>query len=132
MLFGMAFELMFKAISVVSDNDLAFSHNLADLAQEAGIQFTDQEIALFKILTEYVIWGGRYPVPKNKKTFQTFDKIASEALFDKINCGGLDIMRSNHLLDWENLNRIWKKVRHQFSVLYESKQNTQKLEIPKY
>jgi hypothetical protein len=40
------------------------THNFIALAKRAGVSLTPNEEALLRRLTSYVIWAGRYPIPK--------------------------------------------------------------------
>lgn len=67
MLMGMSFELMFKAFVVAVGKEVITTHDLNNLAKEAGFTLEDKEKEIFTILTGYIMWEGRYPVPKDNK-----------------------------------------------------------------
>lgn len=105
MLFGMAFELIFKAIIVAMKKQPKHSHDLGSLANETGIEFSTEELSTLKMLAEVIVWGGRYPVPKNKQDLEKYYGLARNE--------GIS-------LSWEDLDRIWEKGCQKFSSTYNS------------
>lgn len=122
MLFGMALELLFKAISVASGEEPEHSHKLNDLAARTGIDFSDSEHNMLALLTESILWAGRYPVPKRRNAVEEYNRLASDVLSDreKLKLGDLDLVveRYNNALDWEKLDSIWHKATARFMDLY--------------
>ncbi len=87
MLAGMAVEVMLKAILVnipgVSDvvtkrknagvteqekvlRKIFYSHNLADIADQANVELSTDLKRIAEILSEYISWRGRYVLPTEK------------------------------------------------------------------
>src|SRR5687767_8473036 len=46
------------------------THAVADLARAEGLLLSDDEHRLLKILEQYVLWLGRYPMPLKKDSYQ--------------------------------------------------------------
>lgn len=71
MLGGFAIENLLKAIKVSQGSqvfdDRGFftlkTHNVLELAVEAGVELDAAEEALLERLEQFVIWAGRYPIP---------------------------------------------------------------------
>lgn len=93
MLCGMALELLFKSIIVAHGNDPKATHRLDELAKAAGINPEPQELQVLRLLSESVIWDGRYPIPKNEEYFESYNsiKIVDESL------------------DWDEVNTLWHR-----------------------
>lgn len=80
LLYGMAFECLLKArcleagIRLVGDEGVLAKrfkkHALRDLALEAQIKLSDREARLLDVLGRYVVWAGRYPIPKDADSFK--------------------------------------------------------------
>ena len=63
MLCGMSLELIYKAIVVANNNEPnTRSHSLKELSKEAGLQVNNEQSGMLQILSEAIIWDGRYPV----------------------------------------------------------------------
>ncbi len=109
MLCGMSLELLYKAISVAKREQVLTTHNLIDLAYAAGIKTDGLTEPILKLLTESVIWEGKYPVPKDKyrKSFYTANNLYNEVMYQKGQLFGYEIQKPTRALDWESFNEIW-------------------------
>tara|TARA_R110002094_G_scaffold215619_1_gene186228 strand:- start:1561 stop:2106 length:546 start_codon:yes stop_codon:yes gene_type:complete len=67
MLMGMSLELIFKAFYVANKKIPPTIHTLNNLSAESGINFSDKEKKILEVLSEYVVWEGKYPIPKDTK-----------------------------------------------------------------
>ncbi len=85
MLCGMSLELIYKAISVAKGDQVKTHHKLIDLAQAAGIKIDNQAKAYLKELTEFIIWAGKYPVPKDNQKESFFRNSAQYLSWDSFN-----------------------------------------------
>ena len=109
MLCGMALELVFKAIIVAQNQEPPSIHNLIELARKADVEYSDDEEGLMQILSESVIWEGKYPVPKKQEHLEQFNELCLEHLYDKASLGSLEVLKSNDSLSWESVNNLWKR-----------------------
>jgi hypothetical protein len=107
MLCGMALELLLKAILVARGSEPKAVHSLAALNEAAALPFSSKQHGLLRILSEAVIWDGRYPVPKDKKHFKEYAELRYEHLFDQVSSGKLKILRPNDKLGWQSFNELW-------------------------
>lgn len=107
MLCGMALELLFKAIVVGMDKEPNAVHSLVSLSQDASLSYSEKQRGLLRILSEAIIWEGRYPVPKAEKQFHHASEERREHLFDKVPLGKLNVLRPNDNLSWESFNELW-------------------------
>ena len=71
MLVGMAFENLGKALLIQMKSPIAKngtfmhkSHKLIDIFNDANIKVSKEENFLLERLEQYIIWAGRYPIPK--------------------------------------------------------------------
>lgn len=78
LLAGLAIENLIKGLSIKKDSALIDNgkldqslgkHDLLALARKAGVRLTEEERSLVERLTEYVIWAGRYPIPKRSDSY---------------------------------------------------------------
>jgi len=108
MLCGMSLELLYKAIVVAKGNEPnTTSHKLTNLASDAGVSVTKKQQGLLEILSESVIWYGRYPVPKKQEHIQNIIELKCENLYDKKLLGKLHVLTPNGALNWESFNKLW-------------------------
>ncbi len=112
MLCGMSLELLYKSIVVANGEEPnTKSHFLFDLAKEAKVNVTNSEKGLLKILSESIIWEGRYPVPqeKQKQQMDKLETLARTHLFEKESIGNINILKPNKALNWESFNNLWNE-----------------------
>ena len=109
MLCGMAMELLLKTIIVAKGGEPKATHHLDELAVEAGVIFTPQQVGLLKILSRSVIWGGKYPIPKREQEWNELVNLERELLFKRGSLGdtGLTVYSRNDALEWESFNELW-------------------------
>lgn len=119
MLFGMSLELLFKAISVASKNEPQHSHMLEQLAEKSEIDFKESEYNILKMLTEYIVWDGRYPVPKRKKMFEQHIRHQPDFFHGESDSSRFRTPKNTDAFDWEKLNLIWNKAHSKFFDLYD-------------
>lgn len=110
MLCGMAFELLFKAIIVAKGQRPQTNHKLVALSQDAGVAMTDTQLRTLKILSESVIWDGRYPVPKDERHFHELNELHWEHLYDPVPGMAIKLKRPNDRLSWKSIRELWDLV----------------------
>jgi HEPN domain-containing protein len=69
---ALSMELLFKAIIVAKGGVAPNKHVLVDLASKADIAFSENQKATLELLTEFIIWNGRYPVPNREKDWDRY------------------------------------------------------------
>ncbi|WP_218934526.1 HEPN domain-containing protein [Rosistilla ulvae] len=109
MLCGMALEALLKAISVESGQTPRRTHNLNQLARDAGIHYATEEQKLLQILSEAIIWDGRYPVPNDERHWGELKNLKLECLLDQEplgNSGTLTVNRPNDKLNWNSFEAL--------------------------
>ena len=110
MLMGMSFELLFKAHCVGAGNSFRATHDLCELATTADFTVSKQEAGIFRVLSGYIIWDGRYPIPKMPNQLENHWRLESDVLSDAEGVGDFSTVVLNEKLDYENLLPIWRKV----------------------
>jgi hypothetical protein len=109
MLMGLSFELLFKAIAIQRKLTFSATHQLVNLANSAQLTLTNDEKEILKILTEYILWDGKYPVPHKKTHLENHWKHENKIAYDKEKHGNLTIEKGNNKLDLDELAIIWRK-----------------------
>lgn len=109
MLCGMALELLLKAAIVQSGRAPKATHRLTTLWSEAGLHADDDQRGLLAILTESIVWVGRYPVPKDEADFARLQELQDRYLMDAVTVGSgaIPLRRRNDKLTWDSFNRLW-------------------------
>jgi hypothetical protein len=118
MLIGMSFELLFKANCVGAGISFGATHDLVSLAKSANFSTSKDENSIFNILSEYIIWDGRYPIPKKPQHLKSHWQNQNKVLHNKEKLGSLTVQVSNNKLDFDNLLSIWRKYSDLFMERY--------------
>jgi len=63
---GLSLELFLKAIAVAQAKEFETSHRLGDLCKLVGIQLSKDQETTMELLSEIIVWSGRYPIPKKE------------------------------------------------------------------
>jgi hypothetical protein len=112
MLCGMALELAFKAVIVSLGDKPPPKHDLLNLARLARVnKLTKREAGVLGLLTEYIIWDGRYPVPKSSDFMEKQDALARKTLFRATRMTKLTVLSpiAPSPLSWEEFQKLWSK-----------------------
>lgn len=117
MLMGMSFEVLIKAHCIaqkIESEEVQKSHRLTNLASIAGLKLTKEENKILDVLTEYVIWDGKYPAPKNSSQLKRHRDNVIATAYDREKLGTLDAYKSNDVLDFDKLHKIWRKLSDEY------------------
>ena len=116
MLCGLSLELIYKAILVEKNQKAPPKHILKDIATLAGIHLDQQKEDLLSILTEAIIWHGKYPVPRDKRhgKMAELSRIENRSLVDYVEWKGLKVPRPNNELGWDSFNKLWAEANEVF------------------
>ncbi len=121
MLVGMSLELLLKAHCVgqkIENPRIEKTHNLTELAGIAGIKFEKSDNKILEVLSEYIVWDGRYPAPKDPaKMKRHWDNIQNTA-FDREPLGSLEVLKPNNTFCLDNLHRIWRRLSDEYLRKY--------------
>jgi len=120
MLFGLSFELLFKSILVLRNpkQKIPETHNLLLLAEHIDIILESNERSILDLLSEYIIWVAKYPIPKKEKEMDSYYDKYSTAAVDHIVGNNYTLEKYNGALEWEQIDMIWKKINELFFAEY--------------
>src|SRR5262249_19016822 len=108
--FSLHADLAYKASLVAMNKKIKTRHDLVSLAEEVCFKLSPEERGLLALLSECVVWEGRYPCPKDEHSLEYFVYLRYESLFRKVHAGNvvtLEPMEPNPL-DWSGYTRLWK------------------------
>lgn len=75
---GIALELAFKSIAIAKSKDYETNHRLNDLCTLIGLKITKNQECTLELLSELVVWSGRYPVPKKEGQWNNYHDVVQE------------------------------------------------------
>jgi len=125
MLCGLSLELLYKAIIVEQGNQPKTTHNLKDLAKDAGLQGSVEHDDLLDILTHSIEWNAKYPVPTEQKQYhlQNFSDLVGKRFLEEMpttNCG-LKLRKVVNPLKWNIFAESWDEG---LSVYWQTRENS--------
>jgi hypothetical protein len=109
MLCGMSLELAYKASFVAIAKQIKPTHDLVWLAEQVCFKVSREERGLLALLSECVIWEGRYPSPKDGQSLEYFVYLHYENLYRKVRTGNITILKpvEPDPLNWDGYNKLW-------------------------
>lgn len=119
MLGGLSFELLYKALIVEVGKKPPSIHDLRKLSSLAHLAMTADDLELLDILTDHILWAGKYPVPKAGET--EWDRLVermNSALTSPVPDVSIRILRRNERLSWDDFMRIWNNCNRCYWDLY--------------
>ena len=119
MLCGLAIELCIKAIIVARGDQPKITHQLPDLARQAGMSFDGGTNKILGVLSDAIVWTGRYPVPtggdrKGRAAWEAAGAAELQALTTPVQDGKMQIRGPNGALDWVAFSVLWDTVSDEY------------------
>lgn len=75
---GVALELVLKAIAIAKSIKFETTHRLNDLCKLIGLIITKDQECTLELLSELILWSGRYPVPKKEGQWNNYHDVVQE------------------------------------------------------
>lgn len=107
---ALSIELLLKAIIVATRNEVHETHSLPKLAKEAEVPFSAAQQSTLELLSEILIWRGRYPVPTKAETWNHYyDHTLPKHIVQKTKERVYRTMKKPETFPTnENIEKIWK------------------------
>ena len=106
---AISLELIFKAILVAKGKKLRTIHNLRELCKETEIALDEDQMLTLDLLTEGIIWLGRYPVPTSEEKWDNFQEniYAKQKVTSRSGNTGTVSANPKRFPSMDNYTRIW-------------------------
>lgn len=75
---GLSLELLLKAIAIAQTKEFETNHRLVDLCKLVGIQLSKDQEATMELLSEIILWSGKYPIPKKEGQWDNYYDVILE------------------------------------------------------
>lgn len=75
---GIALELALKSIAIATSKVYESNHRLNDLCSLVGLKINKDQECTLELLSELIIWSGRYPVPKKEGQWNNYHDVVHE------------------------------------------------------
>lgn len=104
-------ELVLKAILAKKKLPIPDGgHSLLSLCREAGVVLSDNQRATLELLSEAIVWSGRYPAPKKDEGWDRYhDQVFERHIIRSQEDNVFKAMANPDTFPtWENYEKIWK------------------------
>jgi hypothetical protein len=119
MLCGLSLELLYKALIVEDEKKPPAIHDLRKLSTRAHLKLTADDLRLIDLLTDHILWAGKYPVPKGgEPEWDRHVEQMNAALTSPVPNFSIPVVRRNERLSWGDYTRIWKLSSVRYWELY--------------
>ncbi len=107
---ALSLELVIKAILAAENKTIPAKHELRNLAKLADIPLDTDQLDTLDLLTEIIIWLGRYPAPKTEEKWDNFQDGILERHKVRSRSGNVGIVAidTRRFPTKENYIRIWE------------------------
>jgi HEPN domain-containing protein len=75
---GISLELILKAIAIAKGQIFKTNHRLNELCQLVGINVSNDQKCTLELLSELIVWSGRYPAPKSAGQWDNYHDVVQE------------------------------------------------------
>ncbi|TLE07377.1 hypothetical protein D2923_18765 [Vibrio cholerae] len=93
-------------------------HDLAEIAKIAGFSLSKEDNKILTDLSAFVVWDGRYPIPKKSSQFDQHGKNIESTAYDREKLGSLDILKPNDTFEFDNLHILWRRYSDRYMAKY--------------
>ncbi|MGD0022023.1 MAG: HEPN domain-containing protein [Smithellaceae bacterium] len=107
---ALSLELIFKAILAAKGGEIPLIHSLRELSAKADIELDEDQKFTLDLLTEIILWLGRYPAPKSGAQWDNYHDNIFEKHIVRSQSGTTHTTLANQkrLPSMENYTRIWE------------------------
>ncbi|MBU2570812.1 MAG: HEPN domain-containing protein [Gammaproteobacteria bacterium] len=107
---GIALELALKSIAIAKSKVYEANHRLNDLCTLVGLNITKDQECTLELLSELIIWSGRYPVPKKEGQWNNYYDVVHEKHVVRENEGNVyrALANRDRFPTVENFLTLWK------------------------
>ena len=119
---GFSIELILKSILAkkgIPIPDGPDGHNLLSLCTRAKVNLSENQRATLELLTETIVWSGRYPGPKNDGRWDDYQDRILEKHIIQNQTQNVTSVRANPdtFPDWDNCSKIWNHCVAEFQTI---------------
>ena len=106
---GLALELVLKAIAIAKSMKFETNHRLNDLCELIGLKITRDQKYTLELLSELIVWSGRYPVPKKEEQWNNYYDVIQEKHIVREEEGnvGRTLANRDRFPTFQNFSTIW-------------------------
>lgn len=107
---GIALELALKSIAIAKSKAYKANHRLNDLCTLIELNITKNQECTLELLSELIVWSGRYPIPKKEGQWNNYHDVVQEKHIVRESEGNVHRMLADRdrFPTLENFLSLWK------------------------
>ena len=88
---------------------MELNHNLIQLSKDSGVNLTKDQECTLELLSEIIIWNGRYPIPKKEEQWDNYHDVILEKHIIRERDGNTfrTLAHRGRFPSIENYKKIW-------------------------
>ncbi|AVF95354.1 HEPN domain-containing protein [Vibrio diabolicus] len=102
---AISLELILKAVALFKGKGIPKTHKLQDLARNLDLPFSIEQLDTLELLSEIIIWSGRYPVPNKDSHWDNYHNVVQNKHI--IRDGNITRACPKRFPTLENVSNIW-------------------------
>lgn len=116
---GLSLELILKAIATAKGISFEKTHNLNSLYSLTDIELTEDQKCTLELLSEIIVWSGRYPVPKSEGAWNNYhDNVQEKHIVRKLEGNtSLTLANRSRFPNLENYLTLWNIFNNTYTSL---------------
>lgn len=115
MMMGLSYEVLMKAICVAEKKEYPQNnHELISLAKLVDIKFSPKEKDQLRLLSEFIAWDGRYPVPKKHEKLTQHWNSTRKKLWKTEEILGFEVTSRTDIFEHDSLKKLWLKLQDKY------------------
>jgi len=115
MTMGLSYEVMLKAICITENKDFPKNgHDLQSLAKMVDVNLIPKESDQLRLLSDFIAWEGRYPVPKKHRQLTQHWNSTRKKLWETENIIGLEVISRTDIFEHDAFKNLWLKLQDKY------------------
>lgn len=115
---GISLELALKAIAIAESKEFETNHRLNELVSLLGLNVSKDQECTLELLSELIVWSGRYPIPKKEGQWNNYHDVVLEKHIVPEREGniGQTLANKNSFPTVENFLALWNIIEAKYQL----------------
>lgn len=115
---GIAIELALKALAIEKSKKFETNHRLNELSSLVGLKITKDQECTLELLSELIVWSGRYPIPKKEGQWNNYHDVVQEKHIVREREGnvGRTLANRNRFPTVDNFLTLWGVIEGEYKL----------------
>jgi HEPN domain-containing protein len=120
---GISLELALKALAITKSKEFETNHRIAELVSLVGLNVTKDQECTLELLSELIVWSGRYPIPKKEGQWNNYHDVVQEKHIVREREGnvGRTLANRSRFPTVQNFLTLWNIVEAEYQLTVKQK-----------